>query len=260
MSIRSKLKLSIPVLFILSALSGTLIAQPESITPKLVFDVATIKPSDPKVSSGTFFTVKGSHVLAVNVDLLDLISFAYSLHIKQIVNAPAWLQTDKFDIDGVPNMTGRPNHDQQRQLYQSLLADRLHLVFHYETRELPVYALTVEKSGPKLVKTDRQPTDGTTFTYTNAVVVTAKNASMAVVADGMQAIFMDRPVVDQTGLKDRYDFILKWTPDEAPASNDPSAPPGLYTAIKEQLGLKLAPTKAPVTALVVDDVQKPSAN
>jgi uncharacterized protein (TIGR03435 family) len=82
---------------------------------------------------------------------------------------------------------------------------------------------------------------------------------MADFADGMQDAFMDKPVVDQTRLNDRYDFVLKWTPDEAPAT-DPNAPPGLYTAIQEQLGLKLVSTKALVNVFVVDHVQSPSEN
>jgi uncharacterized protein (TIGR03435 family) len=89
-------------------------------------------------------------------------------------------------------------------------------------------------------------------------------------ADGMQASFMDKPVVDQTGLTDRYDFLLKWTPDESqvsslgekgsPPADDLNAPPGLYTAIQEQLGLKLVSTRAPVDVLVIDHIEKPSEN
>jgi uncharacterized protein (TIGR03435 family) len=91
---------------------------------------------------------------------------------------------------------------------------------------------------------------------------------MADFAKGMQETFMDKPVVDQTGLKDRYDFDLKWTPDEmqsnvqvpAQSRDDANAPPGLYTAIHEQLGLRIVPTKAPVEVLVIDHLEKPSEN
>ena len=234
-------------------------ASPSTNVP-LAFEVATIKPSDQSLSRGTYFRVEGHHVLAVNVSLFDLLSLAYEVHPKQVVNGPKWLETSKYDIDGVPTFEGRPTHDQQRQMFQRLLADRFHLTFDYEQRELSVYALSLDKGGPKLTPTSRQPTDGTNFSYTNEIVLTVKNASMATFADGMQASFLDRPVVDHTGLTGRYDFTLKWTPDDSPARDAPDAPPDLYGAIKEQLGLRLVPTKANAKALVIDHVEVPSSN
>jgi uncharacterized protein (TIGR03435 family) len=256
-------RLLLPLTFYLVSASIPLVATAQSATTanaKPEFEVVTIKPSDPNVSRGTFFTIKGSHVIAANTDLDDLVSLAYGIHTKQIVNGPPWLATDRFDIDGVFGTQGRPNRDQMKLLFQKLLADRFQLAFHHEEKELGVYALTVEKSGPKFTRTDRKPTDSTNFSYTNSIVLTVRNASMADFADGMAGTFMDRPVVDQTGLKDRYDFILKWTPEGSPAGEDPSAPPGLYTAIKEQLGLRLVPAKASVHVLAIDRIDKPSPN
>jgi uncharacterized protein (TIGR03435 family) len=256
-------RLLLPLTFYLVSASIPLVATAQSATTanaKPEFEVVTIKPSDPNVSRGTFFTIKGSHVIAANTDLDDLVSLAYGIHTKQIVNGPPWLATDRFDIDGVFGTQGRPNRDQMKLLFQKLLADRFQFAFHHEEKELGVYALTVEKSGPKFTMTDRKPTDSTNFSYTNSIVLTVRNASMADFADGMAGTFMDRPVVDQTGLKDRYDFILKWTPEGSPAGEDPSAPPGLYTAIKEQLGLRLVPAKASVHVLVIDRIDKPSPN
>jgi len=233
------------------------------------FDVATIKRSDPNISRGTLFTIRGSHIIAANTNGNDLVSLAYGLHTKQIVNGPPWLLTARFDIDGIPDVGGRPNHNQVKLMIQKLLAARFKLVFHHEQRELAVYAIIVGKNGPKLTKTDRRPSDNTNFSYTNRVVLTVRNATMVDFADGMQASFMDRPVVDQTGLTDRYDFLLKWTPDESQSgigergqspTDDPNAPPGLYTAIQEQLGLKLVSTKAPVDVLVIDHIEMPSEN
>ena len=200
------------------------------------FDVATIKPTDPNISSGPFFTVRGSHIIAVNTNGNDLVSLAYGLHTKQIVNGPPWLLTARFDIDGIPDAKGRPNHDQVKLMIQKLLATRFKLAFHHERREGAVYAIIIGNGGPKLTKTDRKPSDNTTFSYTNRVVLTVRNATMADFAEGMQASFMDRPVVDQTGLADRYDFLLRWTPDESESglgekvplrADDPNAPPGL---------------------------------
>jgi uncharacterized protein (TIGR03435 family) len=242
---------------------------PMAVDAKPGFDVATIKRTEPNISSGTFFTIRGSHVIAVNTNGNDLVSLAYGLHSKQIVNGPPWLLTARFDIEGVPDVEGRPNHDQVKLMIQKLLATRFKLVLHHEQRELAVYAIIIGKNGPKLTKTDRKPSDNTNFSYTNRVVLTVRNATMADFADGMQASFMDRPVVNQTGLTDRYDFLLKWTPDGSqsglgekmpPPADDANAPPGLYTAIEEQLGLKLVSTKAPVDVLVIDHIEMPSEN
>ena len=242
---------------------------PMAVDAKPGFDVATIKRTEPNISSGTFFTIRGSHVIAVNTNGNDLVSLAYGLHTKQIVNGPPWLLTARFDIDGIPDVEGRPNHDQVKLMIQKLLATRFKLAVHHEQRELAVYAIIIGKNGPKLTKTDRKPSDNTNFSYTNRVVLTVRNATMADFADGMQASFMDRPVVNQTGLTDRYDFLLKWTPDGSqsglgekmpPPADDANAPPGLYTAIEEQLGLKLVSTKAPVDVLVIDHIEMPSEN
>lgn len=242
---------------------------PMAVDAKPGFDVATIKQTEPNISSGTFFTIRGSHVIAVNTNGNDLVSLAYGLHSKQIVNGPPWLLTARFDIEGVPDVEGRPNHDQVKLMIQKLLATRFKLAVHHEQRELAVYAIIIGKNGPKLTKTDRKPSDNTNFSYTNRVVLTVRNATMADFADGMQASFMDRPVVNQTGLTDRYDFLLKWTPDGSqsglgekmpPPADDANAPPGLYTAIQEQLGLKLVSTKAPVDVLVIDHIEMPSEN
>jgi len=242
---------------------------PMAVDAKPGFDVATIKRTEPNISSGTFFTIRGSHVIAVNTNGNDLVSLAYGLHSKQIVNGPPWLLTARFDIEGVPDVEGRPNHDQVKLMIQKLLATRFKLAVHHEQRELAVYAIIIGKNGPKLTKTDRKPSDNTNFSYTNRVVLTVRNATMADFADGMQASFMDRPVVNQTGLTDRYDFLLKWIPDGSqsglgekmpPPADDANTPPGLYTAIQEQLGLKLISTKAPVDVLVIDHIEMPSEN
>jgi uncharacterized protein (TIGR03435 family) len=178
------------------------------------------------------------------------------------VDGPPWLLSDRFDIDGVSDVEGRPNHNQLKLMIQKLLTTRFKLTFHHEQRELSVYALTVGKNGPKLTRTDRKPSDSTNFSYTNLVVLTVRNATMADFADGMQASFMDKPVVDQTGLTDRYDFLLRWTPDESQSSGlgEANLPPDLYTAIQEQLGLRLVSTRAPVEVLVIDRIEKPSEN
>ncbi len=234
-----------------------------------VFDVVTIKLSQTQAGRG--WGVRGSHVFMVGGTLEGLIEISYGLHAKQILNAPDWFSSYRFDIDGVPNVEGRPNQDQIKEIFQALLADRFKLVFHREKRELAVYAITVAKDGPKLTKSSAAPTDPQGFFFTRIGVLHVTNSSMADFAKGMQRSVTDRPVVDQTGLTDRYDFKLAWTPDESqfsalgvrvspPTTDDPNAPPDLYTAIQEQLGLKLEATKAMTDVLVIDHVEKPSAN
>lgn len=233
-----------------------------------LFEVATIKPSDTSSPHGTVLTTRGRHSIAYNFTVIALISFAYGVHEREIVGEPASLLQTHFDIDGLPDIEGHPNLAQSKLMYQKLLASRFKLVFHRESRELPAYAIILAKGGPKLAKTEHNPGDSTNFSYTNQIVLTVRNASMSDFAHGMQETFMDRPVVDQTGLKDRFDFDLKWTPDEAQSSGQPPVSsrdnsdeqPGLYTAIQKQLGLKIVPTQAPIEVLVIDHLEQPSAN
>jgi len=236
------------------------------------FDVVTIKPSDP-TKMGKNFGFRGRHFTTFHTNVNDLIAFAYGLHAKQIVNAPPWLGTEMYDIDGVPDVEGRPNDKQSAIMMQKLLVDRFQLKFHHEKRELAVYTITIARGGPKLIKTTSAPNDDTAFWYRNLGQLTVKNMTIADFAEWMQASAMDRPVVDRTGLTDRYDFKLNWTPDESqfaqfrsggmappPAKDDPNAPPGLYTAIQEQLGLKMDAVKASADVIVIDQVERPSAN
>ena len=245
---------------------------PKAMDPnaKPKFDVVTVKPSDPN-RPGKLFTVRGRHVMTINTTLNDLITFAYGLHAKQIINAPDWFGTDKFDIDGVPDIEGQPNSKQMKLLIQSALTDRFKLTFHHEQKELSVYAITVGKSGPKMTETTHQPNDPVNFLFRGKLGdLFVTNATMKDFCDGMQSAVTDKPVVDHTGLTARYDFNLKWTPDEsqfavfggykAPATEDPNAPPSLSTALQEQLGLKIDAVKAPAEVFVIDHIEKPSAN
>ena len=236
------------------------------------FEVATIKPSKPG-QQGKGFGFRGRQFMTFNTNVNDLIAIAYGLDAKQIVGAPAWLGTDLYDIAGVPDVPGRPNQKQMGIMLQKLLADRFQLKFHHERKVLSVYTITVAHGGPKMKKSTAGPNDGDAFMFRGLGDLIVRNMTMKDFATWMQSGVMDRPVVDQTGLTDRYDFTLKWTPDESQfaqfrgsnvkmptATNDPNAPPGLYTAIQEQLGLKMEATKAPDDVIVIDHVEKPSPN
>lgn len=251
---------------------------PEPIKPMAAdadpgLDVVTIKPSQPG-AQGKGFGFNGTHFRTFNTNVNDLIAVAYGMHAKQIIGAPDWLGTDLFDIDGVPDVPGRPNIKQMGLILQKLLADRFALKFHHEQRELSVYAIQVGAGGPKMKVTAAGPNDQQGFGFRALGDLTVINMTMKEFATWMQSSVMDKPVVDQTGLTAKYDFTLKWTPDDSqfaqfrgavapqpPAAGDnPNAPPSLYTAMQEQLGLKFSATKAMDDVIVIDHVEKPSAN
>jgi uncharacterized protein (TIGR03435 family) len=225
------------------------------------FEVASIKPStgDPNHSG---FTFEGDRFIIQNESVFRLINLAFQVHRNQIVGAPNWVRENAYDIYGKPDVEGEPNLLQQEEMIQKLLADRFKLRFHREQRELPVYAIRIDKGGPKLAPAadpdalalEQGNGHGyeTTQTYTNN--------SMKDFARWLQ-FFLDRPAIDQTNLTGRYDFRLNYTYGTIEStSTDPNAPPGLFTAIREQLGLRLEPTKALVDVFVIDHIEGPSAN
>lgn len=240
---------------------------PTDAKPK--FDVVTVKPSDPN-RPGKLFTIRGRRLVTINTNVNDLVTFAYGLHARQIIGAPDWFSIEKFDLDGVPDVEGQPSADQMRLLIQDVLVQRFKLAFHHDERELSVYALTVAKGGPKMTVTQNNTNDPRNFMFRGLGKLMVTNSTMQDVCRGFQGAVMDKPVVDHTGLTERYDFNLNWTPDDSqftqmgaripPPTDDPNAPPSLYTAMQEQLGLKLEPAKASTETLVIDHVEKPSAN
>jgi uncharacterized protein (TIGR03435 family) len=229
------------------------------------FEVATIKPSKPD-AQGFGIIFRNQQLATLNTTLIDLLAFAYGLHAKQIVGGPAWMEQDKYDIVGKPEGQGQPNDKQLRTMIQKLVADRFSLTFHRDKKELSAYAITaIDKTGAKLTPSAGDPNGLPGLGFSKPGALMAVNAQMADLAFVLQNYVLDRPVVDQTGLSGRFDFKFNWTPDQsqfggragAPV-DDPSAPPGLFTAIQEQLGLKLDSTKSPVDVIVIDHVEKPS--
>jgi uncharacterized protein (TIGR03435 family) len=211
-----------------------------------------------------------------NTNLSDLLKFAYSVHGKQIIGAPSWADSEKFDISAKPDTPGLPNVNQMRAMVQKLLTDRFSLTFHLEKKELSAYVITVAKGGYKLKKEENSPVPAPGFGGLPQRGFNVRNATIAEFAAVMQAQFMEQPVVDQTGLGDtRYSFILKWTqdpsqnagfgagpvpPNSQPSAPDADAPPDLFAAMAQQLGLQMKSTKTQVDVMVIDKVQRPTEN
>jgi len=225
------------------------------------FEVATIKPSNPDDGSRGFHT-SGKNIFIENETMNDLISFAYGVQVKQIVDAPSWFGSERFDVKGFADVEGEPSVTQYREMVRKLLADRFRLQFQRQKREMACFLLTVAKGGPKMEASKSAPDaeqDQTGNMNEGHVWWRFTNNSMPEFAQFLQMAVLDRPVVDQTGLKGKFDFMLEWTAD-AQATTDPSAAPGFLTAVQEQAGLKVEPSKGEVDVLAITHVEQPSAN
>jgi uncharacterized protein (TIGR03435 family) len=228
------------------------------------FEVATIKPSKPDDHTDGFWP-NGRRVRVENHTVNEMIEFAYGVHRRQVDGGPSWLDEQRYDIDGIADVAGEPNGKQMKAMIQKLLTDRFQLTIHHESKQLSVYAIKAGKSGARLTKSLGDP-NGFPAESGNGgstgLEVRYSNYSMADLAENLQIMGGEqegRPVVDQTGIAGRYDFKLKWWPDEW-RNPGPEAAPGLGTALQEQLGLKLEATKAMVDVIVIDHVERPSAN
>jgi uncharacterized protein (TIGR03435 family) len=173
---------------------------PMAANAPLAFDVATIKPSDPATPGQSILVGRGGSNLftTTNTTLNDLITFAYDIHLRQIVGGPSWLASDRFDIVAKPEAQGIPNVTQLRTMVQKLLAERFDLAFHGEKREMPAYVMTVGKDGgPKLTKNE---SGGMLpgFGGRGPGAVGVRNSTLTEFAGFLQARVLDRPVVDQT--------------------------------------------------------------
>ncbi len=237
-------------------------------TKPLTFDVATIKPTATTDFWRLLPTPDG--YTATNVSLFKLIGEAYGIvDPKLISGGPPWIDRDKFDLEakfdaasvpGAQNLT----HAQRAAMLQPLLADRFHLKLHHETKALPVFNLVAAKGGPKMQPTPGAPADdmiSSTCQYTRGPgYAQAARCSMKNLVDALRDI-TGRTVIDKTGLTGLFNYTLRWTPDNAPASatSDTSAP-DIFTADQEQLGLKLEPSTAPLDVLVIDSAEPPTPN
>jgi len=236
------------------------------------FEAATVKINK-SGSSGSHSDFDDGRYSATNIALKNLMHrSAYGVPEPRILGGPKWLDSERFDIEAkvdssvieqMRTLSPEQSKLQRQAMFQQLLADRFKLAVHWETRELPVYALVVAKNGPKL-QVSTKPGSGTS---SSTGQLTAEGMTLAEIAQALTqelATELGRVVIDKTGIAGRYDVTLKWTPDAsgAPADNgtENSSGPSIFTAMQEQLGLKLESTKGPVQVLVIDHVEMPSEN
>ena len=234
--------------------------------PALEFEAATIKlvkePSPGRMQDRT----DGRRYSTRFTSLRDLIMMAYGLDPRQVVGGPAWMTADEYDIDAVAP-EGVPTAGNWNVMLQKLLVGRFQLTFYHELREMNVYALMVAKGGPKLKAADAD--EGHSSGCERLGICNFRGEPLEHFAYWLQLV-MDKPVVDKTGTAGKFNFSLTWTPDETqftsmgirvpPAADNPNAPPELFTALQEQLGLKLEPQKTQAQVLVIDHVERPSEN
>lgn len=232
------------------------------------FEVATIKPSRAGTQLAIFVGSDGRSFGTNGATILDLVAYAYGVNARQIAGAPSWAEDDKFDVKAKPDKEGRPSGDQMRSMVQKLIAERFQLSFHREKRKLPVYKIVVAKSGPKLPvpSADPKARPGVGFRGRRDAM-TVSNATMSDFAGYLQRYVLDRPVIDSTAVTGKYSFSLDWKTDKtAPGQEAPSQDlavrdlPDFYTAIQEQLGLRIEAGSAPMEVLVIDRVAMPSEN
>lgn len=207
---------------------------------------------------------------ATNVSVRTLILKAFHAKDFQVSGGPGWLATERYDVVAKTENTTISDKELWLSL-QPLLQDRFKLRFHRQTKQLPVYSLAVARGGPKLkphAGTDEPSLTGRTGDGKSSIV--AAGISMAGLAD-ILGDHLDRTVVDNTGLRGGYDFKLDWAQEHLGEESGPSVPgsleeglglsgPSLFTAVQEQLGLKLESAKGPVEVIVIDGAEKASAN
>jgi uncharacterized protein (TIGR03435 family) len=223
------------------------------------FEVASIKPASSGRPGMSIQTDPG-RFKAINATVSFLIQYAYNIRDFQLSGGPAWMGSDTFDVDATAE---NADYRQFPVMVRSLLADRFQLKFHQETRTLPVYDLVVAKDGPKFKPAPETATDST---RRSSGQITMSKGTVAALASALSNI-LGRKVIDKTGLTGDYDMTLKWTPDDyQPPPLRPNGPPpdpnspSIFTALQEQLGLKLESSRGPVEVIVVDSVHKPSVN
>lgn len=235
-----------------------LVAQPQVSTAN--FDVASIRQHTAAITEVAIL-VSGTRVTVTAYALLGLIMDAYKLEPYRIAGRADWMDNDRYDITARAPGENPPTSVQVETMLQTLLADRFQLRFHRETRQLPGYALALGRNGPKLQASPADAAPRMSLRGSGLVnQLSVSKEDMDQLAKQL-ASAVGRPVVDRTGLTGSYDFQLSWSSDDvSTALSGRERPPSIFTALQEQLGLKLESTRGPVELLVIDHAEKPTPN
>jgi uncharacterized protein (TIGR03435 family) len=277
------------VVAILSASLSTSEGWAQDPTKRPQVEVAAIRPSEPGGGDSGNVNIQPGRFMAHNLPVRRLMYIAYKVKADQIIGGPAWLNSDAYDITATGENMGGDNFP---LMLQTLLEERFRLKVHRETKEGPVYDLTVAKGGMKMQPTkpgscvpldlSKPPTPGqrrcgmwkgiraglrvgTGISMTDTEGVGFQSLT------GQLSLVLDKPVIDQTGLTGLFDVDLRWAPEDGagkaalPGSAGQPVPvadegPSIFTAVREQLGLELKSSKGPVTVLVIESVERPSEN
>ena len=224
------------------------------------FEVASIKLHPEPITLSADPMVRGRTVSGTASTLLDLVTNAYGVKYDQVSGGPSWIKSNHYDITAKAVGEGTLTAEEARRMMQALLADRFQLKIHRETKEVPTYALVVGKGGPKL-KPSSADAPGSNFvrgTAAGLMHMEATRGTMERLATQLAGT-AGRPVIDKTGLSGYYAFTLDWTPENRISDGDADTAT-IFTAVQEQLGLKLEPTTGPLEMLIIDRAEKPSEN
>src|SRR5689334_14008287 len=220
------------------------------------WEVVSVKPNHSNSPESNLDSAPGGRTTATNITIRELIRLAYTVKDYQIEHAPGWVDTDRFDINGKNSSGKNTSLDDEKALIRFLLTDRFHLAVRRETRQRPVYLLVVGKDGPKLTPHNDGTGSGTRKTCGQLKGTRLTMDTIATVLSRQ----LDRDVLNQTNLPGKYDFQLEWTPDSGPCSDDAPVRPAFFTAIQQQLGLKLEASKGPAEYLIVEHIEHPTEN
>jgi uncharacterized protein (TIGR03435 family) len=252
----------------LSVTAAALAQTPSLPTPEganLRFEVASIRPASPDAPLGSIkASASGDGYTAEGEPVRLMISLMFRVPERQI-KGPDWIEKDRFDIKAKADK--KYTIDDLHAMYQNMLVDRFKLKYHLETKEANAFVLTVDKGGLKMTPNDTPEDFSIPWNPLSYGSVKGIRVSLSYLCWQLGQILQDdeRPVIDETGLKGKYDFTLNWLPNNADQFRDKLPPevferPVIFTAVREQLGLKLTAQKGPVTYFVIDHIELPTEN
>jgi uncharacterized protein (TIGR03435 family) len=225
----------------------------------VIFEVVSIKPSDPNASGGSIRLTPGRFV-GRNVTMKNYVQVAYDKKDFQVIGGPKWAGTERYDIDARLTTPQESVSDSLNKVHilsgmRSLLADRCGLTIQRESKLVLGYAIVLARSGPKLKTSSK--VGKSSYTWSHGHIAFA-STSIEEPANLLTQI-METPVVDKTETSGKFDFTLQWTPD-GENSDEKASWPSMVTALQEQLGLKLQSEKVPMELISIEHLEKPSAN